>query len=111
MRYIVVREASGHTAKKVLWQVLSREFVTLLDAEGWANFQRKEYKHLKGDTFVVAVGCEVYSPSAISHQLNLAYDLAKSKGIDTSAISSAETLADQIEKELRNENNSDMQRI
>lgn len=98
MKYIVVRQASGATSQKVLWQVLSREFVTLLDAEGWADYQREECKHLKGDIFVVATECEVYSPLFILTQLDLAYDLAKSKGLDTSAISSAETLADQIEK-------------
>lgn len=44
-RYIVVREYSSHTARNVLWKVLSREFSNKDSAESWLDFVKSEESH------------------------------------------------------------------
>ena len=54
--YFVVREYSGHTARKVLWQVLSRPFEDKGDAENWLHWCEHgdpDTKHLPGEFFLV----------------------------------------------------------
>ena len=42
-RWAVVRVYSGTTARKRLWQCLSRGFVDRQQADDWADFMRSQY--------------------------------------------------------------------
>ena len=55
MSYVVVREYSGHTAKKTLWKVLSRPIRDKRIAEDWMRFMKKEEKTKGKDFFIVEV--------------------------------------------------------
>lgn len=54
MKYIVVRDASGWTAKKKLLQVLSCELPSRKQAIGEAAYHTTECKHLNGNVFIIA---------------------------------------------------------
>lgn len=54
MAYYVVREYSGHTAKKMLWKVLSCRFDNYLDARNWMDYCKSlEPKQNPGKFFIV----------------------------------------------------------
>jgi hypothetical protein len=42
MKYVVVRDYSGPTAKHTLWKVLSRPFTDLQDAIQWMEWMKTE---------------------------------------------------------------------
>jgi hypothetical protein len=44
-RFVVMRDYSGHTAKKTLLEQMSREFVNPKDALSWLEFVKQQ--HLK----------------------------------------------------------------
>lgn len=49
--FYVMRKYSGVTANKVLLEVLSRRFKTLLDAENWEGFMKERYP--KSEVFIM----------------------------------------------------------
>lgn len=46
-RFIVMREYSGHTAKKTLLEQMSREFDNFKDAFSWLEFVKQEHLEKK----------------------------------------------------------------
>lgn len=56
IRFVVVREYSGVTAKNLLWKVYSLPMRNKFDAENWKEFCEEEEPKHKGKFFVVRTG-------------------------------------------------------
>lgn len=52
-RHYVMRQYSGPTRNKVLWQVMTRGIKDIRDAEGWMDYLKDEEKDKRREFFIV----------------------------------------------------------